>query len=210
MVEYGVLYFVQLTCDNWENRWNFIFECQNLAVIIIETIETNRRRPSLVATGGDLAILSPPKQSAKSPLVEIWNTINHWSFYQIFNIKPTRHKRKAPPHECKAPLLKTSWRRYCVDPHVQCTFHVAKRLKNKNFSNTDSKRRQRAPQKCDTRHQLCENVLYISELAYLGCWVRSWWKVHCNGLSHLSIILSSPVATKKNYLTTEEVYILFK
>ena len=209
MVEYGVLYFVQLTCDNWENQWNFIFECQNSAVIIIESIETSRRRPSLVATGG-LWWAYPPKQSAKSPQVEIWNTINHWSFYKIFNIKPTRHNRKVPTHERKAPLVKTYWQRCCVDPHVQCTFHVAKRLKNNNFSNTDSKRRQRAPQKCDTRHQLCENVLYISEFAYLGSWVRSWRKVHCNGLSHLSIILSSPVTTKKNYLTTEEVYILFK
>jgi len=38
--------------------------------------------------------------------------MNHWSFYQIFNIKPPRHTRKAPPHERKAPLVKTFWRRF--------------------------------------------------------------------------------------------------
>jgi len=47
MVEYGVLYFIQLLCNNWENQCDFIFECQNSAVVIIETIETSRRRTPL-------------------------------------------------------------------------------------------------------------------------------------------------------------------
>ena len=34
---------------------------------------------------GALVGLAPPKQSAKPPQIEIWNTINHWSLCQTFN-----------------------------------------------------------------------------------------------------------------------------
>jgi len=35
--------------------------------------------------------------------IEISNAINHWRFYQIFNIKPPRHKLKAPHTKVKPP-----------------------------------------------------------------------------------------------------------
>jgi len=34
------------------------------------------------------------------------NTLNQWSFYQIF-------RSQALPHQRKTPLLKTFWRRFC-------------------------------------------------------------------------------------------------
>jgi len=43
----------------------------------------------------------PPKQSSQ-PQIEIWNTINQWSFCQFSECQAVLHKRKAP-------LLKTFW-----------------------------------------------------------------------------------------------------
>jgi len=60
---------------------------------------------------GGFGGLSPPNK-VPSPQIEIWNTINHWSFYQMWISSLSRHKRKGPPQERKAPRVKTSWRRF--------------------------------------------------------------------------------------------------
>jgi len=39
---------------------------------------------------------SIPKQSSKSPQMELWSTINRWSFYHISECKSSLNKRKAP------------------------------------------------------------------------------------------------------------------
>jgi len=44
-----------------------------------------------------------PQTMYQAPQIEKWNTVNHWRFYQIFNIKPPRHKRKAPHKNVKTP-----------------------------------------------------------------------------------------------------------
>jgi len=41
-------------------------------------------------------------------------------FFSNFNVKPPLHERKAPPHKCKAPLLTTFWRRFCIKRHSHC------------------------------------------------------------------------------------------
>ena len=46
-----------------------------------------------------------PQSKHHAPQIEILNTINQWSFYQIFNFKP--------PCTNVKPLLMTSWRRFC-------------------------------------------------------------------------------------------------
>ena len=48
-----------------------------------------------VATGG-FGGLSPPKRSAKHSQIKICNTINQWSFYQFFNVKPPYTNAKPP------------------------------------------------------------------------------------------------------------------
>jgi len=69
---------------------------------------------SVPSSRGGFGGLSPPNKRP-SPQIEIWNTINHWRFYQVFNINPPGISAKPPPHthELKAPLVKTSWRRFC-------------------------------------------------------------------------------------------------
>jgi len=92
-------------------RWNHsISDCSchiNILVFFVHILFVVNPVPSL---RGGFGGLSPPNRVLNPPN-QIWNTINHWRLYQLFNFKPPRHKRKAPPHECKAPLVKISWRR---------------------------------------------------------------------------------------------------
>ena len=58
-------------------------------------------RTSSIATGG---LWCPyPHTKLQAPQIEIWNTINQYSFYQIFRMSSPLNKRKSP-------LLKTFWR----------------------------------------------------------------------------------------------------
>ena len=84
---------------------------------------------SVPSSRGGFGGLSPPNKRP-SPQIEIWNTINHWRFYQVFNINPPGISAKPPPHthELKAPLVKTSWRRFCFtySSHKFCPPSVKK------------------------------------------------------------------------------------
>ena len=57
--------------------------------------------------GGAFVGLAPPsKQSPKPSQIELWSTIDRWSFYQISECQ-------APMNRRKAPLLKPFSRRFC-------------------------------------------------------------------------------------------------
>ena len=62
--------------------------------------------------------------------------MNHWSFYQIFNIKPPRHRRKAP-------LVKAFWRRFCLaggNRIINCHRQTNRNRHNWKFNKTHSLR----------------------------------------------------------------------
>jgi len=52
--------------------------------------------------GGALVSLAPPNK-VKPPKIEIWNTGNHWRFYQLFYINPTGTNAKPPQTNAKPP-----------------------------------------------------------------------------------------------------------
>ena len=60
---------------------------------ILQSIYFQSRRHGVALVG--LA----PQTEYQAPQMEIWNTINHWSFYQI---------------SISSPLVKTFWRRFCI------------------------------------------------------------------------------------------------
>ena len=87
---------------------------------------------SSVAAGG-FGGLNLPEQSLKPPLqIDIWKTINQWSFMSNF-----RTSTPPPWTNDQPPLLKTSWRRFCgsvcmaEDCERICTSHarVGRKLK---------------------------------------------------------------------------------
>jgi len=61
---------------------------------------------------GALVDLGPPNE-APIPQIEIWNTINQWSFIKFSECQAPLHKRKVP-------LLKTIWRRFCAWSWSRC------------------------------------------------------------------------------------------
>jgi len=64
-------------------------------------------KSSPVATGGFRGFI-PPSKAPSDPEIETWNTTDQWSFCQCLECQATSHKRKAP-------LLKTFWRRFCLN-----------------------------------------------------------------------------------------------
>ena len=84
-----------------------------MTINLNKTVGQTACRTSPVTTGA-----YRPKQISKTPQIELWSTINRWSFYQISECE-------APLNRRKAPQLQTLWRRFwcrlCECRHTQST-----------------------------------------------------------------------------------------
>ena len=70
--------------------------------------------------------ISTPKQSAKTHQIELWSTVNRWSFYQVSECQATLNRRKAP-------LSKTFCRRFYREGGARINLTVMETYKKDRY-----------------------------------------------------------------------------